>query len=52
MADEGDVLAKLEAFLTGHNDISLLELDALISTVSSKEGMRIYNCSQGLRALL
>lgn len=38
MADEADVLSKLEAFLSGRHHVSLVELDALISTVTTKEG--------------
>jgi hypothetical protein len=42
MADEGDVLSKLGAFLSGRHRVSLVELDALITTVSSKEGTMVY----------
>lgn len=43
MADEGEVLSKLEAFLVRHQHVSLVELDALISTVSSTDGTPIPN---------
>lgn len=42
MADEGEVLSKLEAFLVRHQHVSLVELDALISTLSSPEGTTIF----------
>jgi hypothetical protein len=39
MADESEVLSKLEAFLAGRHRVSLVELDALVATVSSPDGL-------------
>lgn len=41
MADENDVLVKLEAFLAGRHRLSLVECEALVSTVSSTQGTLI-----------